>query len=152
MRVFTKLPLRHWREAAPAAQAAETAGFDAVMTVELGHDVFTPLAFAALATQRIELTPSIAVAFPRSPTILAHQAWDLHANSSGRFVLGLGVSHIPMVEGLRGHRYDKPVATMRAYLEALHKGLPADRAAPVVVAALGPRMRSEEHTSELQSH
>jgi probable F420-dependent oxidoreductase len=45
-----------------------------------------------------------------------------------------------MVEGLRGHRYDKPVATMRAYLEALHKGLPAEREAPVVVAALGPKM------------
>ena len=60
------------------------------MTVELGHDVFTPLAFAALATQRVELTPSIAVAFPRSPTVLASEAWDLHANSNGRFVLGLG--------------------------------------------------------------
>jgi probable F420-dependent oxidoreductase len=45
-----------------------------------------------------------------------------------------------MVEGLRGHRYDKPVATMRAYLEALHKDLPEGLEAPVVVAALGPKM------------
>ena len=65
MRVFTMLPMSQWRDCAPFAAAAETAGFDAVMTVELGHDVFTPLAFAALATERIELTPSIAVAFPR---------------------------------------------------------------------------------------
>jgi alkanesulfonate monooxygenase SsuD/methylene tetrahydromethanopterin reductase-like flavin-dependent oxidoreductase (luciferase family) len=58
------------------------------MSAELAHDVFTPLAFAALATERIELTPSIAVAFPRSPTVMASQAWDLQANSHGRFVLG----------------------------------------------------------------
>src|SRR5260370_1171887 len=90
MRVFTMLPMRHWRDAGPFAAAAEAAGFDALMTVELGHDVFTPLAFAALATERIELTPSIAVAFPRSPTVTASQAWDLPANSNGRFVLGLG--------------------------------------------------------------
>ena len=79
MRVFTMLPMRHWRDAGPFAAAAEAAGFDALMTVELGHDVFTPLAFAAPATERIELTPSIAVAFPRSPTVMASQAWDLHA-------------------------------------------------------------------------
>jgi alkanesulfonate monooxygenase SsuD/methylene tetrahydromethanopterin reductase-like flavin-dependent oxidoreductase (luciferase family) len=90
MRVFTVMPMRYWREAGPFAAAAEDVGFDAVMTAELGHDVFTPLAFAALATERIELTPSIAVAFPRSPTVIAGQAWDLQANSNGRFVLGLG--------------------------------------------------------------
>ena len=68
MRIFTMLPMRHWRDAGPFAAAAETAGFDTVMTVEVAHDPFIPLAFAALATQRIELTPSIAVAFPRSPS------------------------------------------------------------------------------------
>jgi hypothetical protein len=50
MRVFTAIPMADWRQAGPAARAAEDAGFDAVMTVELGHDVFTPLALAALAT------------------------------------------------------------------------------------------------------
>src|SRR5271166_4966376 len=74
MRVFTMLPMREWREAGPFAGAAEAAGFDALATAELAHDPFTPLAFAALATERIELTPSIAVAFPRSPTIVASQA------------------------------------------------------------------------------
>jgi len=53
MRVFTMLPMRRWRDAAPFAATAEAAGFDALMTVELGHEVFTPLAFAALATERI---------------------------------------------------------------------------------------------------
>src|SRR3974377_216072 len=90
MRVFTMLPMRRWREAGPFAAAAEEAGFDALVTAALPHDVFAPLAFAALATERIELTPSIAVAFPRSPTITASQAWDLQANSNGRGGLGLG--------------------------------------------------------------
>jgi alkanesulfonate monooxygenase SsuD/methylene tetrahydromethanopterin reductase-like flavin-dependent oxidoreductase (luciferase family) len=84
------LPQRHWRGVGQAAAAAEAAGFDALMTVELGHDPLAPLALAALATQRVELTPSVVVAFPRSPTVLAQQAWDIQANSNGRFVLGLG--------------------------------------------------------------
>src|SRR5258708_39980149 len=90
MRVFTVLPLRHWRDAAPAAKAAEAAGFDAVMSVELRHDPFIPLAQAALATERVELTPSVAIAFPRSPTVMAHIGWVLHADSTRRLVLGIG--------------------------------------------------------------
>jgi probable F420-dependent oxidoreductase len=57
-----------------------------------------------------------------------------------RFILGLGVSHIPMVEGLRGHRYDKPLAAMGAYLDGINKGAPAGELPPVMVAALGPKM------------
>ena len=76
MRVYTILPQRHWRDVGPAARDAEAAGFDALMTVELGHDPLAPLAFAALETARVELTPSVVVAFPRSPTTLAQQAWD----------------------------------------------------------------------------
>jgi probable F420-dependent oxidoreductase len=119
MRVFTMLPMRHWREAGPFAAAAEAAAFDAVMTVELGHDVFTPLAFAALATQRIELTPSIAVAFPRSPTITAGQAWDLQANSNGRFVLGLGSQVRGHNERRFGIPWSPPAPRLRDYVRAL---------------------------------
>jgi probable F420-dependent oxidoreductase len=59
-----------------------------------------------------------------------------------RFVLGLGVSHMPLVEGRRGHQYGKPLSTMRAYLEGmaaadLTVGAPARN---VVLAALGPKM------------
>ena len=119
MRVFTMMPMRHWRDAGPFAAAAETAGFDALMTAELGHDVFTPLAFAALATARVELTPSIAVAFPRSPTVIASQAWDLQANSNGRFVLGLG----SQVKGHNERRYgipwSAPAPRLRDYIRAL---------------------------------
>src|SRR5260370_31832926 len=119
MRVFTMLPMRHWRDAGPFAAAAESAGFDALMTVELGHDVFAPLAFAALATGRIELTPSIAVAFPRSPTIMASQAWDLQANSNGRFVLGLGSQVRGHNERRFGIAWSAPAARLRDYVQAL---------------------------------
>ena len=119
MRVFTMLPMRHWREAGPFAAAAEAAGFDALMTVELGHEVFTPLAFAALATRRIELTPSIAVAFPRSPTVTASQAWDLQANSNGRFVLGLGSQVKGHNERRFGVPWSPPAPRLRDYIRAL---------------------------------
>ena len=119
MRVFTALPLQPWSAAGPAARAAEEAGFDAVMTVELGHDPLTPLAFAALATQRVELTPSVAVAFPRSPTVLASQAWDLHANAQGRFVLGLGSQVKGHNERRFGIAWTPPAPRMRDYVRAL---------------------------------
>jgi probable F420-dependent oxidoreductase len=119
MRVCTAIPMADWRQAGPAARAAEDAGFDAVMTVELGHEVFTPLAFAALATIRVELTPSIAVAFPRSPTITASNAWDLHANSNGRFVLGLGSQVKGHNERRFGIEWTAPAPRLRDYLGAL---------------------------------
>ena len=119
MRVFTTLPSRYWRDAAPFAAAAEAAGFDAAMTVELGHDPFAPLAFAALATARIELTTSVAVAFPRSPTVLASQAWDLAANSNGRFVLGLGTQVKGHNERRFGIPWSPPAPRLRDYIGAL---------------------------------
>lgn len=119
MRVFTILPLNDWRAVGPAAQSAETAGFDALMTVELGHELFTPLAFAALATERVELTTSIAVAFPRSPTVTAIHAWDLQANSGGRFVLGLGTQVKGHNERRFGIPWSAPAPRLRDYVGAL---------------------------------
>src|SRR5690348_6148545 len=104
MRVFTLVPMADWRSVPTAGKAAEAVGFDALMSVELNHDPFAPLALAATATERIELTTSVAVAFPRSPTVIAMQAWDLHANSGGRFVLGLG----PQVKGHNERRFGVP--------------------------------------------
>jgi probable F420-dependent oxidoreductase len=72
------------------ARAAEDLGFAALWTAETSHDPYLPLALAAEHTQRIELGTSIAVAFPRSPLVHAQIAWDLQAQSNGRFILGLG--------------------------------------------------------------
>src|SRR3954469_22484154 len=119
MRVFTRLPMHDWKAAAPAARDGESAGFDSVMTVELGHDVFAPLAIAATATECVELTPSVAVAFPRSPTVLASQAWDLQATSRGRFVLGLGSQVKGHNERRFGIAWTAPAPRMRDYVMAL---------------------------------
>jgi probable F420-dependent oxidoreductase len=119
MRVFTSLAPRRWREAGRLAAAAEADGFDALATVELGHEPFTPLAFAALATSRIELTTSVAVAFPRSPTVVAAQAWDLQANSGGRFVLGLGSQVKGHNERRFGIAWSPPAPRLRDYIGAL---------------------------------
>jgi len=119
MRVFTALPMSDWREVGPAARAAEDIGFDVLRTAELGHEVFIPLAFAATATERVELTPSVAIAFPRSPTIMASVAWDLQANSRGRFVLGLGSQVKGHNERRFGIAWTPPAPRMRDYIGAL---------------------------------
>ena len=68
----------------------------------------------------------------------------MNEQSGGRFLLGLGVSHVPTVNTLRGHVYGKPVATMRAYLEAMRRApyiAPPPPEPPLtILAALGPRM------------
>jgi probable F420-dependent oxidoreductase len=57
-----------------------------------------------------------------------------------RFILGLGVSHIPLVEGVRAHKYEKPVPAMRAYLDRIIGAEPGTEDLPIMIAALGPRM------------
>jgi probable F420-dependent oxidoreductase len=72
------------------AGRAEALGFGAIWSAETRHDPFLPLAVASTTTSRIGLGTAIAIAFARSPMILAHIAWDLQKASGGRFVLGLG--------------------------------------------------------------
>jgi probable F420-dependent oxidoreductase len=78
------------REIPAYARRAEELGVGALWSAETKHDPFLPLAVAAANTSGIQLGTAIAVAFPRSPMILAHTAWDLQKASGGRFVLGLG--------------------------------------------------------------
>lgn len=68
----------------------EALGFDGLVTTELAHDPFLPLALAADVTDTIDLRTSIAVALARNPMSLAYTANDLNAYSGGRFTLGLG--------------------------------------------------------------
>jgi probable F420-dependent oxidoreductase len=78
------------RSIAEYASKMEAAGCDCLWTSETQHDPFLPLAVAAAATSKIKLGTSIAVAFPRSPMVLAYTAFDLQRGSAGRFILGLG--------------------------------------------------------------
>ncbi len=119
MRVSTVLPVRDWRACAPAAQAAEADGYDCIQSNELRHDPFAPLAFAALATERVALATSVAIAFPRSPMIVANHAWDLARHSSGRFVLGLGSQVKAHNERRFSVPWIAPAARLGEYVEAL---------------------------------
>jgi probable F420-dependent oxidoreductase len=106
-------------EMAAFAEAAEEIGFDGLWVGETASNPFLPLALAAEHSRRIELGTAIAVAFPRSPTILAHLAWDLARYSNGRFILGLG----PQIKAHNvrrlGATWEKPVLKLRETIEAM---------------------------------
>ena len=119
MRVSIGLPVQDWTACGPAAARAEEDGADVVTSSELRHDPFTPLAFAALATERVALVPSVAIAFPRSPMIVAQLAWDLARQSRGRFVLGLGSQVRAHNERRFSVPWIAPAARLGEYVEAL---------------------------------
>jgi probable F420-dependent oxidoreductase len=119
MLIETGIPLDDWRRVPELAKRAEQAGFDGILSAEIAHDPFVPLAFAAVATERVRLGTAIAVCFPRSPMVMANTAWDLQTQSRGRFTLGLGVQ----VKGHNERRFSvpwtAPVPRVREYIESL---------------------------------
>ncbi len=119
MRIETGIPLNDWRSVGEVAHKAEAAGFDGLLSYEIANDPFTPLAFAAVATERVRLGTAIAVCFPRSPMITANVSWDLNTQSNGRFTLGLGTQ----VKGHNERRFSvpwtPPLPRLREYVEAL---------------------------------
>ena len=106
-------------EAADHARRLEALGVDGAFTFEGPHDVFTPLVLAAQATTSLELATNVAIAFPRNPVQLAHQAYDLQLLSKGRFTLGLGSQIRAQVEKRYGAGFERPVARMREVVGAL---------------------------------
>jgi probable F420-dependent oxidoreductase len=134
-----------WQREREAVERLEDAGFGAFWPGEgVGSkEIFAHSALILDTTRRAVVIPGIANIYARDPIAAASGAATLAESSGGRFVLGLGVSHKPSVEQ-RGSSYDRPIATMRAYLDAIEaapfvSAPPAERA-PVVLAALGPRM------------
>lgn len=102
-----------------------------------GYESMSLADFLLGASEKLVIGSSIANIYARDAFTARRATVSLNALHGDRFILGLGVSHIPMVEGLRGHRYDKPLGAMRAYLEGINKD---GEGQPVVVAALGPKM------------
>jgi probable F420-dependent oxidoreductase len=107
------------REVAAAARALEAAGYDGAFTFEGPHDPFLPLVLAADATERLELTTAVAIAFARSPMTIASQAWDLQRLSAGRFHLGLGSQIKPHIERSFSMPWSAPAARMRELVLAI---------------------------------
>src|ERR671928_898128 len=133
---------------------AEAAGYDDLWTGETnGPDGFTPLALAAVHTDRLRLATGVVNPFTRGPAVLAQHCAALADASGGRFVLGLGSSSNVIVERWNGVPFEKPLSRMRAAIEGLRPVLAGDRGpggfrletrpsapVPIVVAALRGKM------------
>ncbi|MBI3691707.1 MAG: TIGR03620 family F420-dependent LLM class oxidoreductase, partial [Mycolicibacterium aromaticivorans] len=131
--------------AVEVAQEIEALGFGSLFIPEVGlKDAMVQSAVFLAGTQRLVLGTGIANIHARLATIAEGGGRSLTAAYPGRFVLGLGVSHGPLVENMLGGTYDKPLATMRGYLDRM-AGLPEfvepGSGRPTrLLAALGPKM------------
>ena len=152
----------------PTVEALETSlreaaeqGFPSFWMPQIfGMDALTAIAVAAKDVPNIKVGTSVIPTYPRHPMVLAQQALTTQSVIGGRLQLGIGLSHQPVVEGMWGISFDKPVRHMSDYLSILTPLLndrrvsfsgealtgrgeitppPAD-APPVLVAALGPQM------------
>jgi probable F420-dependent oxidoreductase len=135
----------------PAAKLGEVAaqleqlGFGAIWFPEsVGRESLTHAALLLGATSRIVIATGIANIYARDAVTMAAGQKTLAEAYPGRFLLGLGVSHIPLVEQIRGHSYGKPVTTMRQYLDRMdqapYRAVPPSVSSVRVLAALGPQM------------
>jgi probable F420-dependent oxidoreductase len=105
-----------------------------------GYESFTIAGYMLSQTRTLKLGSSIASIYARDAFTSRRGMISLNQLYGSRFILGLGVSHLPMVEGVRGHVYEKPVPAMRAYLNGIAKGEAGAGDFPICIAALGPLM------------
>jgi probable F420-dependent oxidoreductase len=119
MKVFTTIPQADLSVVPAAVAAIEADGYDGVVALENRHDPFMPLAVAAVNSERLSLATGVAIAFPRSPMVMANLGWDLQKASGGRFELGLGSQ-------VRGHNerrfsvpWSAPAPRLEEYVEAI---------------------------------
>jgi F420-dependent oxidoreductase-like protein len=145
------------------AQWAEGAGLASIWIPQIpdDFDALTAATLIGARTTRIEIGTAVVPVQPRHPIALAHQALSTQAACDGRLTLGLGVSHHWVIDEMLGLTYERPAATLRAYLDVLDQALagpgmvdvdndrfrihnPIDitdlAPTPVMVAALGPVM------------
>jgi probable F420-dependent oxidoreductase len=128
-----------------AAATIEELGYTALWYGEAGanKEAFAHAGILLSATERLTIASGIASIYVRDPVAMQTGGNALADAYPGRFVLGMGVSHAPMVRA-RGHDYGKPVTTMREYLDAMDGTTygPPPPAVPLprVLAALRPRM------------
>jgi len=142
-------------------RAAEQEGFASYWLPQVfGVDALTALAVAGREVPRIELGTAVVPTYPRHPMVLAAQALTTQSIIGGRLVLGIGLSHQLVIEGMFGYSFEKPLRHMREYLEALLPLLRDGKVSfqgetitargavdvkgatppPVLLAALGPKM------------
>lgn len=139
---------------------AEELGYESVWVTHLdGRDSLTLLAHYAARSERVRLGTGVVPIYTRTPATMAQSAATIDEASGGRLVLGLGVSHRPIVEGWHGQTIDRPVSELREYVAIVRAilageepppgakwrtgfrlSMPARPDLPVYVAGLSPRM------------
>lgn len=148
-----KLGVWYFTDTQSAAQAADFAerierlGYSVLWIPEtVGRHPFVHAGWLLANTEKLIIGTGIASIYNRDPGSSMAAAKSLAEQSGGRFILGLGVSHQPLVEMVRGHQYGKPVTTMLQYLEkmetAMYQAVAPEESPPVVLAALGLNMLS----------
>jgi len=132
-------------ESAKFAQAVEKAGYKALWIPEaVGREPFAHATYLLDHTERLSIATGIANIWARDAITMAAASKTVAELSGGRFVLGIGVSHKPLVLNLRGHSYEKPYSYMKDYLpkmkSALYRAPEPKEEVPIVLAALHPKM------------
>jgi probable F420-dependent oxidoreductase len=132
-------------EAAAFAQRIEALGYSMLWIPEaVGRDPFALATYLSTKTTKLVFATGIANIYARDPMTMDTLRRTVGELSGGRFVLGIGVSHAHLVQGIRKHDYGKPVATMRAYLEGMkgkpYMAPPPPSEPPIVLAALRKNM------------
>ena len=143
--VWTHTETMSGADAVALAQKIESLGFGTLWLPETaGKDPFALIGMLAANTTELRFATGIANIFHRHPGVMKQAAMTLAEQSGGRFILGIGVSHGPMVAGLRGLDYSKPLASMSAYLDGYdaspYMAFPPAEPPKRVLAALGPKM------------
>jgi probable F420-dependent oxidoreductase len=101
------------------ARQVEQHGFDAAWVSETGQESVVQATVCLTATTRIDVGTNITLAFPRSPTITAMQAWDLNELSGERFIVGLGSQVKRIIEERFSAEFDRPARRMAEYVQAM---------------------------------
>ncbi|MGH7988251.1 MAG: TIGR03620 family F420-dependent LLM class oxidoreductase [Candidatus Binataceae bacterium] len=139
------------------AQTSERLGYGAMWIPEaVGREPFAHIGYLAAHTERIVFATGIANIWARDPITMSAASKTVADVSNSRFVLGIGVSHKPLVTNLRGHSYDKPYSYMKEYLPkmkgALYRAPAPKEEVPVVLAALHPKMLQLAATQATGTH
>jgi probable F420-dependent oxidoreductase len=130
MKLDAALPPVQLKDVPAIAKAAQEIGFDALWTQETQHDPFLPCTLIAEHSTLLNFGTAIAVSFARSPANLAYTAWDLAAQSSGRFMLGLGTqvkAHIERRFGMQWPqsvtgKFREQIQVIRAFWDSWQNG------------------------------
>jgi len=130
--------------AADFATRVEAMGYRTLWIPEgMGRDPFVLAGYVLGRTTKLVMATGIANIYARDAVAMSSATKTLCEAYPSRFVLGIGVSHVPLVVGVRHHEYRKPIETMAGYLEAMREApymAPMPASTTTVLAALGPRM------------